>query len=276
MKPFIKLAALAAIALGVFATSCKKDEKPTKPDTENPYAHLFKIGVQEDAASGLKISLYTDKEAFTGYNFVYAVVQDLVTNELIKDAPVQFLPIMDMGTSTHSCPVEQPVFSVDDKAYKGAAVFIMPSTAGAWYFTVEATNPKSTETAILTFNVNVIAPAQPKLYSFVSLTDGKKVFVALLEPRKPKTGFNDFNVAVFEKLNMLEFPGMDGLMLEIEPEMPSMGHGSPNNVNPTPTGNGHYSGKVNFTMTGYWKVNMTVKDAQGNIMDDANAFDITF
>jgi hypothetical protein len=41
--------------------------------------------------------------------------------------------------------------------------------------------------------------------------------------------------------------------------MPSMGHGSPNNVNPTSTGKGHYKGKVNFTMTGEWKINVAIK-----------------
>jgi len=38
--------------------------------------------------------------------------------------------------------------------------------------------------------------------------------------------------------------------------MPSMGHGSPNNVNPVLTKNGHYKGKVNFTMTGDWRINL--------------------
>jgi len=42
------------------------------------------------------------------------------------------------------------------------------------------------------------------------------------------------------------------------------------------TQDGHYLGKVNFTMTGYWKVNMELFDAQHNSMYDQGYFDITF
>ena len=52
---------------------------------------------------------------------------------------------------------------------------------------------------------------------------------------------------------------LDDLTLEITPEMPTMGHGSPGNVNPTPQGNGHYLGTVNFTMSGPWTVTVVAK-----------------
>ncbi|MNR44863.1 hypothetical protein D3C85_1636520 [compost metagenome] len=57
------------------------------------------------------------------------------------------------------------------------------------------------------------------------------------------------------------------------PEMPSMGHGSPNNVEPVITKNGIYKGKVNFTMTGDWKINFVLaKGGQSNV----TFFDLTF
>ena len=55
---------------------------------------------------------------------------------------------------------------------------------------------------------------------------------------------------------------LDDLTLEITPEMPTMGHGSPGNVNPTPQGNGHYLGTVNFTMAGPWTVTVVAKRGQ--------------
>ncbi len=54
-----------------------------------------------------------------------------------------------------------------------------------------------------------------------------------------------------------------------------MGHGSPNNVNPVSTGKGHYKGKVNFTMTGEWKINVIVKK-DGNIISKDLYFNTTF
>jgi hypothetical protein len=38
-----------------------------------------------------------------------------------------------------------------------------------------------------------------------------------------------------------------------------MGHGSPNNVNPAHTTGARYAGKVNFTMTGLWRLNLRVQ-----------------
>jgi hypothetical protein len=74
---------------------------------------------------------------------------------------------------------------------------------------------------------------------------------------------------------MMNFPADNTYTIEITPEMPSMGHGSPNNVNPVNTGNGHYKGKVNFTMTGEWKVNVLVKK-DGNAVSKNAYFNITF
>ena len=69
------------------------------------------------------------------------------------------------------------------------------------------------------------------------------------------------------------WPALNGLTVEIDPQMPSMGHGSPNNENPLFLDNGHYEGAVNFTMGGYWEVNLLFKDANGNVMKDDQFFE---
>ena len=73
---------------------------------------------------------------------------------------------------------------------------------------------------------------------------------------------------------MMDFPAVNDYTVEIEPTMPSMGHGSPNNVNPVFTSMGHYVGKVNFTMTGLWNVKLTLKK-NGVTIDNKQSFDIT-
>jgi hypothetical protein len=65
------------------------------------------------------------------------------------------------------------------------------------------------------------------------------------------------------------------MTVEITPEMPSMGHGSPNNVNPVHTGNGHYKGTVNFTMTGDWRIHLKLT-RNGRLISDKAYFDILF
>ena len=119
--------------------------------------------------------------------------------------------------------------------------------------------------------------AEPQLFSFISAHDpNQRVFVALVHPKMPEIGINDFEVVVYERQTMMSWPAVEMLNIEIDPEMPTMGHGSPNNEHPTDIGEGHYLGKVNFTMSGYWKVNMKLMTSTNEMMKDDAFFDITF
>ncbi len=278
MKSILFKGFTALFAVAILAVSCKKEDKPTTPPTPtDPYEHLYKIGTLPASGSGLTITLYMDEEPFMGYNYVYAVVTDDVTDQVVENAMVTFNPMMDMGNHSHSSPFEDPSWSPADKATKGTITFIMPSAMGTWTVEVEVQHPTTMDKGSAVFDVNVINKPEPKLFSFVSQTgSNKKVFVALTDPRDPSVGMNDFNLVIYQKSSMMSFPPMSDLIIEIEPEMPTMGHGSPNNVHPTPTDNGHYEGEVNFTMTGYWKVNMVIKNSQGQVMHDQGYFDITF
>jgi hypothetical protein len=49
--------------------------------------------------------------------------------------------------------------------------------------------------------------------------------------------------------------------------MPDMGnHTSPDNVKLTRQPDGSYKGIINLTMTGLWRIHLTVKDANGNVV----------
>lgn len=87
---------------------------------------------------------------------------------------------------------------------------------------------------------------------------------------------NDFEVMVYQRQSMMNFPPATDLELAIEPEMPAMGHGSPNNVNPVHLENGHYAGRVNFTMSGLWRVHVELRNATGDLVSDEISFDIDF
>ena len=73
---------------------------------------------------------------------------------------------------------------------------------------------------------------------------------------------------------MMEWPAVSDLNLEMEPWMVSMDHGSPNNIAPTHTAGGHYTGKVNFTMTGDWQIRLKIK--QGEDLCGEPFFDLMF
>ena len=48
-------------------------------------------------------------------------------------------------------------------------------------------------------------------------------------------GAQPIEIFAYEKVSMTEWPPLDNLTLAIEPEMPTMGHGSPNNEDPVPS-----------------------------------------
>ena len=51
--------------------------------------------------------------------------------------------------------------------------------------------------------------------------------------------------------------------VDIDPRMPDMGnHTSPNNTSLTKQADGSYAGTINLTMTGLWRIHLTVKDGE--------------
>ena len=55
--------------------------------------------------------------------------------------------------------------------------------------------------------------------------------------------------------------------IDIDPRMPDMGnHTSPNNTPLVKQEDGSYKGTVNLTMTGLWRIHLTVKDSEGNVV----------
>lgn len=139
MKSIISKVAMPIMVLALAFSACKKDETTSTPTTpQDAYEDLYKIAEKEDAAANMSIALYMAEEPYVGYNRVYAVVKNTVTDELITNSDVQFMPMMDMGAMQHSSPYENPIWNAESKAHKGSITFIMPSMAGIWTVKVMA------------------------------------------------------------------------------------------------------------------------------------------
>lgn len=262
---------LLTIAFAAVITGCSKDNMEPAAPEKIPYT---KMAEGQALGAGVKVELYTEKSFTTGYNNVYFALYDSISGKQLEKAQITLLPMMDMGTMKHSSPVEQPTASAAHKLFPGAVVFTMPSgEMGTWTIDVQVSaNGKQGK---ITLPVTVAAPAVARIKSFVSKIDNAKFIVAYIQPAAPKVGVNDMEVAVFKSKNMMEFPADSSLTLTLTPEMPTMGHGSPNNVNPVHTTKGHYRGKANFTMTGLWYLHLdfTVGAA---IANDATFFEVNF
>lgn len=238
----------------VLFNSCKKDETaevdPTIGLTKQ--AEGFAIG------AAVKVVMYTKQATINaGYTQFYVALYDSASGARVEDAHVELTPMMNMGMMRHSAPYENPASAKSvNHLFPCSVVFIMSSMGGSWTVDVNIHNHLTDKEGSLTIPFTVAEPAKSTIKSFTAAHDGGKYFVALIEPSAPKVGINDMEIAIYKKTSMMDFPADSSLSVVLTPEMPSMGHGSPNNVNPVHIGNGHYKGKVNFTMTGLWKLNM--------------------
>jgi len=260
-------------AITIFITSCKKE---TVKEAD-PTVGLTKQATAYVTGAATKVELYSKETSIkTGYTKFYVAVYDSATGARIDQAHIHLNPMMDMGMMQHSAPHENPVSTeAVNHLFPCSVVFLMPSTGGSWTINLEVHNHASGKEGAIEIPVTVADPVKSTLKSFTALHDGGKYFIALIEPSLPKVGINEMEFALYKKASMMDFPADSSLAVTLYPEMPSMGHSSPNNVNPVHIGNGHYKGKVNFTMTGLWKLNLDFMSGTA-VADSTQFFEVEF
>ncbi len=227
--------------------------------TEQPMAgHAAMQGQEAEAVvNGYHVHLLTQEPPHAGYNVV-RVHLNKADGQAVEGAQITLQPRMNMlDGNHHSSPVENPKQEAPGM-YRGAVAFSMPGgpDLGSWSLTVGFTDPAAGATGEATFDVEV---APSKLHGSFMAPGDRKIFLSVVAPTAPTVGKQPFEVFAFEKVGMMDWPPLNDLTLEIKPEMPTMGHGSPGNVNPAAQGNGHYLGAVNFTMDGPWTVTVIAK-----------------
>lgn len=277
MKPIFKILTLVGIIAFIF--SCKKNN--TTPDEEtgptvNPTANLIQIGETYIIGAKAKAVIYSTKPFETGYNDIYVALYDSVDGTRLSNGHFDMMPMMDMGMMQHSCPVENTEDTTTTNGYfKTAVIFSMPGTASQWSLNMNFHNHKNGLNGVGALGVNVISSSPARFKSTVlSLDSNSSVFISLVGLSNPQVGINNFEITLHKKATMMSFPTINNYSVEIVPEMPSMGHGSPNNVNPVLTSNGHYVGKVNFTMTGLWRINLKLYK-NGTLISSNQYFETT-
>ena len=259
------------------------DSKAKKDDGSCTYAQpdyditgLKEVG--SSYAAGAQIKIYSKHDLFAGYNFLYVLTLDSASGDYLNSGSVSIVPMMDMGTMMHSAPVENPSSDMPtmNGLYEAQVFFVMPSMAGTWELKLTYNNKDLGSTAMASIPVTVMQTTDRVMASFrdSSTSINTPIFLGYVLPEKPQVGLNDIEIVVFYRKDMNTWPAENGVTLEIEPTMPSMGHGSPNNVNPTFMGNGHYKGKVNYTMSGLWKIDVTVL-RNGTEISNNTYFEVT-
>lgn len=212
------------------------------------------------------IELYTESgKLTTGYNEVHFQVKNEF-GAILSHQAKSWTPVMDMGTMTHSCPASNIVpLNGNPMTSVGYIIFNMASSEmGDWKLEIEYAINDVIQTA--TGDINVEASPRRVVQGFMG-TDSVNYVIALVEPRSPKEGTNVMKAALYKRETHHIFTPIENYKILIDPRMPGMGnHSSPNNVDLSNQGKGIYNGKVNFSMTGYWKINLQVEDETGNII----------
>lgn len=244
-------------------TACSSDDNNTPTDE---LAELTKF--KEFSNETHTIELYSHLGSLEqGFNEISLRIKDNASGNYVTNAEVNWMPIMHMTMMNHSCPksaVEK--VTTNGTLYNGYIVFQMAQNATEYWdlkvdYTINGTAYSTTSV------IDVPASAKRRVNTFTG-TDGAKYIVAYAEPRHPKVAVNEVTFGVWKMQDMMNFPVVDGYTVKIDPRMPSMGnHSSPNNVDATQkTNGGLYEGKLSLTMTGYWKINLQLLNAEATVL----------
>lgn len=206
----------------------------------------------EAEVAGYRLELVSHAPLHTGYNVIMTHLYD-AAGAVVSNAEITYRPLMAMkGEMDHAAGVEQPAMETPGM-YHGAIIFPMPSgpDLGDWHLTVSFTDPATGVSGETLFDL-AVSPAS-LAGSFVA-PDDRRIFLAVVEPVSPGVGAQPFEIYAMQRVAAMEWPALEDLKLTIKPWMPTMSHGSPNNIHPIDAGSGRYLGQVNFTMRGYWTV----------------------
>jgi len=257
----------AIAGLTILLTSCNKDDvKGITPADEV-------VGLQKiDSLIKGNYTFYVYKKdtgnLVVGYNEVYIQLKNNTTGKYVEDATLSWKPLMHMTSMSHACPYSTISKVADTKTlYKGYFIFIMASdNMEYWEITYDYTSGKDTLAQVTNRPTVVQSTGRVRYKSFKGV-DNTSYFLALVDPTTPKVGTNDITAYLYKKVDMLTFNPVQNYTVEIDPRMPDMdNHTSPSNVNLTyDSSTGLYKGKLNLTMTGYWKISLIVRDASNTI-----------
>lgn len=258
------------VFLSIFASCSSDNETPTVNELEG----LSKF--KEITNATHTIELYKHMGTLEqGYNEIALRIKDNSSNEYIKNATINWMPVMHMTSMNHSCPKSTvSKVTADGTLYEGYIVFQMAQNATEYWdlkidYTINGTAYTTTSV------IDVPASADKRVNTFTG-SDGTKYIVAYVEPHHPKVALNDLTVALFKMQDMMTFPIVDNYKIKIDPRMPSMGnHGSPNNVDLTQSVSDKlYHGKMSLTMTGYWKINLQLLNASDEVLKGETVTDV--
>ena len=224
-----------------------------------------KVSLGTAVAGTYTVELLADAALGTGANAIFAKVTTTATGVPVTDARLTLRPMMDMGTMQHSCPVTGPfAYDATDALYHTGVVFQMP---GTWAATATLTPSGGSPVAASFPALTVTDTGYAKSFAVGTGMAATSYVLSMNFASAPVVGLNPIAVRLYSSSDTgMTFTPVDDASIAIDPWMPSMGHGSTGNVNPTLVASGLYEGKVSFSMTGAWETRVTVSRAGATLV----------
>ncbi|QAA81668.1 hypothetical protein EI546_07985 [Aequorivita sp. H23M31] len=233
----------------------------------NPVEGLFKI--YEISEADHTVEIYSEKSTLTvGYNEFAIRILDKASNIYITNAALTWMPMMHMESMSHSGPHSILKNVVDNTLYKGHIVFQMAGNdMEYWDLTLKYNFNGQEVTVTQKLSVDQPADGMKKTQVFTGADDVRYV-LAFVNPKEPKVAINDFQAVLYKMQDMMTFPLVENYKITVDPRMTSMGnHSSPNNQDMVYNSiTKMYEGKLSFTMTGYWRINMQLLNENGDVL----------
>lgn len=241
----------------VYLNSCSDDSNPSAP---NPpvTANLIKLDSNYALGASAMVVLYAEDSMHTGYNPVYIVLYDSATNNLITNSHISFNPV----NHGHSAPYENPAEDAVDGKFKGALVLTQSFTDNPhWHIGIHVHNHYTAgePEGELEYSPGRVRDEPGKFKSIIMPDpDSTALYLSYISPSSPVTGLNNFSFIINKNEPEL-YPPDGTYTVEINPVYTSTGNSSANNVNPVGNSNGHYTGTINFTQNGTWRINLHIE-----------------
>ncbi|NLN26488.1 MAG: hypothetical protein GX163_12755 [Bacteroidetes bacterium] len=246
-------------------TSCSEDDDSVV--NSNPLDGLHKV--YEFQQPEHRVELYSEKPHLeVGFNELYLRFYDKTSQQYLTSVNATWNPEMHMGTHAHGAPFSEIKITADPSIYSGFIIFQMPGDDHHYWelsllYEIEGNVFEFTEKITVLNPTNNLVTTQ----SFTG-TDDTHYVLAMAAPKNPQVAINDMEAYLYKMEDMMTFSVVENYQILIDPRMPSMGnHSSPNNEHLTYRADAKsYQGKLSLTMTGYWKINLKVVNAQNEVL----------
>ncbi len=260
---------LALLIISVSFISCSDDDEDIIE--VNPVAGLTKI--YEFSEVDHTVEIYSEKPILeVGYNELSIRILDKGNNKYISNAEPTWMPMMQMESMSHSAPHSMLKNTVNSTVYYGFIVFQMgENDMEHWELTLNYKFNGQSVTTTQRLSVAQPADGLKKIQVFTG-SDEVRYILAFVNPKTPQVAVNDFQAVLYKMQDMMTFPMVESFKIAVDPRMPSMGnHSSPNNRDLVYNANTKlYEGKLSFTMTGFWKINMKLLNSRGETLKGEN------